>query len=360
VGVPREAASGERRVALVPESVPKLTALGVDVAVERGAGQEAAFTDDAYEEAGAQLVDAALDSDIVVKVAPPSAQEAEALRRGAVLVGFLAPLTDPAGIERLESRGVTAFAMESIPRITRAQPLDALSSQATVSGYKAALLAADELPRFFPMLMTAAGTIAPAKVLVLGAGVAGLQAIATARRLGAVVTGFDVRPVVKEQVESLGAAFLELSVRGEETEGGYAQELTPEQQAQQQEELAERIAGFDAVITTALIPGRPAPRLIPASAVEAMRPGSVIVDLAAEAGGNCELTTPGRITTEHDVTLVGLTNLPSTMPYHASQLYSRNVTALLQLLVADGELKLDWSDAIVAGACVAGKQEVAA
>jgi proton-translocating NAD(P)+ transhydrogenase subunit alpha len=360
VGVPREAASGERRVALVPESVPKLTALGVDVAVERGAGQAAAFADDAYEEAGAQLVDAALDSDIVVKVAPPSAQEAEALRPDAVLVGFLAPLTDPAGIERLESRGVIAFAMESIPRITRAQPLDALSSQATVAGYKAALLAADELPRFFPMLMTAAGTVAPAKVLVLGAGVAGLQAIATARRLGAVVTGFDVRPVVKEQVESLGATFLELSVRGEETEGGYAKELTPEQQAQQQEELADRIAGFDAVITTALIPGRPAPLLIPASAVEAMRPGSVIVDLAAEAGGNCELTTPGRITTEHDVTLVGLTNLPSMMPYHASQLYSRNVTALVQLLVSDGELKLDWTDEIIAGACVAGRQEVAA
>jgi len=360
VGVPREAASGERRVALVPESVPKLTALGVEVAVERGAGRASSFTDEAYEEAGAQLVDTALDADVVVKVAPPSAQEVEALRRDAVLVGFLAPLTDPDGIERLESRGVTAFAMESIPRITRAQPIDALSSQATVSGYKAALLAADELPRFFPMLMTAAGTVAPAKVLVLGAGVAGLQAIATARRLGAVVTGFDVRPVVKEQVESLGATFLELSVRGEETEGGYAKELTPEQQEQQQQELAERISGFDAVITTALIPGRPAPRLIPASAVEAMRPGSVIVDLAAEAGGNCELTTPGKITAEHDVTIVGLTNLPSTMPYHASQLYSRNVTALLQLLVEDGELKLDWSDEIISGACVAGKREVAA
>ena len=231
------------------------------------------------------------------------------MRDGAVLIGFLAPLTDPEGIERLQASGVTAFAMESIPRITRAQPIDALSSQATVAGYKAALLAADQLPRFFPMLMTAAGTVAPAKVLVLGAGVAGLQAIATARRLGAVVTGFDVRPVVKEQVESLGATFLELSVRGEETEGGYAKELTPEQQAQQQQELAERIAEFDAVVTTALVPGRPAPRLIPASAVEAMRPGSVIVDLAAEAGGNCELTTPGEITVEHDVTIVGLTNL---------------------------------------------------
>jgi NAD(P) transhydrogenase subunit alpha len=360
VGVPRETAAGERRVALVPESVPKLTQQGLEVAVERGAGHEASFPDEAYADAGAGLVGNAFDADIVVKVAPPSKDEVAALRDGAVLVGFLAPLSDPEGIECLRASGVTAFAMESIPRITRAQPLDALSSQATVAGYKAALLAAEQLPRFFPMLMTAAGTVAPAKVLVLGAGVAGLQAIATARRLGAVVTGFDVRPVVKEQVESLGASFLELSVRGEETEGGYARELTPEQQAQQQQELAERIAEFDAVVTTALVPGRPAPRLIPASAVEAMRPGSVIVDLAAEAGGNCELTTPGEITVEHDVTIVGLTNLASTMPYHASQLYSRNVTALLQLLVAEGELKLDWSDEIVSGACVAGKQEVAA
>jgi NAD(P) transhydrogenase subunit alpha len=358
VGVPRETAAGERRVSLVPDSVPKLTALGLEVVVERGAGREASFTDDAYAAAGAQLVETALDAELVLKVAPPSASEAEALHEGTVLIGFLAPLTDTEGIERLREHGVMAFAMESIPRITRAQPLDALSSQATVGGYKAALLAADRLPRFFPMLMTAAGTVAPAKVLVLGAGVAGLQAIATARRLGAVVTGFDVRPVVKEQVESLGAKFLELSVRGEETEGGYAKELTPEQQAQQQQELAEQIAEFDVVITTALIPGRPAPRLIPSSAVEAMRPGSVIVDLAAEAGGNCELTTPGEVTVEHDVTIVGLTNLPSTMPYHASQLYSRNVTALVQLLVEDGELKLDWSDEIVAGACVAGKQEV--
>jgi NAD(P) transhydrogenase subunit alpha len=342
----------------VPESVPKLTALGLEVVVERGAGRDAAFPDESYADAGAQSAEAVLDADIVAKVAPPSPDETAALRDGAVLVGFLAPLTDADGIERLRRQGVIAFAMESIPRITRAQPLDALSSQATISGYKAALLAADWLPRFFPMLMTAAGTVAPAKVLVLGAGVAGLQAIATARRLGAVVTGFDVRPVVKEQVESLGATFLELSVRGEETEGGYAKELTPEQQEQQQRELAERISGFDAVITTALVPGRPAPRLVPASAVEAMRPGSVIVDLAAEAGGNCELTTPGEITVEHDVTIVGLKNLPATMPYHASQLYSRNVTALLQLLVEDGELKLDWSDEIVAGACVAGKEEL--
>jgi H+-translocating NAD(P) transhydrogenase subunit alpha len=345
----------------VPESVSKLAALGLDVHVERNAGVEASFPDDAYAEAGAQVVDEALDADVVAKVAKPSEGEVARLRDGGVLIAFLQPLTDPAGIERLGARGVTAFAMESIPRITRAQPMDALSSQATVSGYKAVLLAAERLPRFFPMLMTAAGTVTPAKVLVLGAGVAGLQAIATARRLGAVVSGFDVRPVVKEQVESLGATFLELSVRGEETEGGYARELTPEQQEQQQAELAERIAGFDVVITTALIPGRPAPKLIPASSVEAMRPGSVIVDLAAEAGGNCELTRPGEEAEIEGVTIVGLTNLPSTMPYHASQLYSRNVTALLQLLVADGEVRLDWDDEVVAGAAVTGKPtEVAA
>jgi H+-translocating NAD(P) transhydrogenase subunit alpha len=360
-GVPRETERGERRVALVPESVPKLAALGLDVVVERNAGEAASFPDGAYEDAGATIVDDAFDADVVAKVVKPSADEVGRLREGSVLIGFLQPLTDADGLARLSERGVTAFAMESIPRITRAQPMDALSSQATVSGYKAVLLAAERLPRFFPMLMTAAGTVTPAKVLVLGAGVAGLQAIATARRLGAVVSGFDVRPIVKEQVESLGAKFLELSVRGEETEGGYARELTPEQQAQQQAELAERIADFDVVVTTALIPGRPAPRLIPASAVENMRPGSVIVDLAAEAGGNCELTKPGEETVEHDVTIVGFTNLPSTMPFHASQLYSRNVTALLQLLVADGQLKLDWDDDVVAGACVAGKPaEVAA
>jgi NAD(P) transhydrogenase subunit alpha len=242
--------------------------------------------------------------------------------------------------------------MESIPRITRAQPMDALSSQATVSGYKAALLAADRLPKFLPMLMTAAGTVPPAKVLVLGAGVAGLQAIATARRLGAVVSGFDVRPVVREQVESLGASFLDLGVVGEETEGGYARELTEDEQRRQQEELERRIPEFDAVITTAAIPGRPAPRLIPAGAVRAMRPGSVIVDLAAETGGNCELTRPGEEVDEGGVAILGPTNLASTMAYDASRLYSRNVTSLLQHLAPEGELRLDFEDEITAGACV--------
>jgi NAD(P) transhydrogenase subunit alpha len=260
----------------------------------------------------------------------------------------------------LAERGVTAFAMESIPRITRAQSMDALSSQSTVSGYKAAILAAERLPRFFPMLMTAAGTVTPARVLVLGAGVAGLQAIATSHRLGAVVTGFDVRPVVKEQVESLGAGFLDLGIVGEETEGGYARELSAEEQQRQQEELEERIPDYDAVITTALVPGRPAPKLIPASAVAAMRPGSVIVDLAAEAGGNCELTEPGEEVVREGVTIVGSTNLASSMPAHASQLYSRNVTALLQHLAPEGELRLDFEDEITVGACVTRGAEVAA
>jgi NAD(P) transhydrogenase subunit alpha len=276
-----------------------------------------------------------------------------------VLIGFLDPLTDREGIDRLAAAGVVAFAMESIPRISRAQPMDALSSQATVSGYKSALLAADRLPKFFPMLTTAAGTVPPAKVLVLGAGVAGLQAIATARRLGAVVSGFDVRPVVREQVESLGATFLDLGIRGEETAGGYATELTPEQQAQQQSELEKRLPDYDVVITTAAIPGRPAPKLIPASAVRAMRPGSVIVDLAAETGGNCELTKPGEETLEGGVWIVGTTNLPSSMPTHASQLYARNVAALLTHLAPEGELKLDFSDEITAGACVTRKEEAA-
>ena len=355
LGVPKETAPGERRVALVPDVVARLTGVGIEVAVERSAGDAAAIPDGAYGEAGAVVTEDAWDADVLVKVAKPGDAEVERLGDGAVLIGFLQPLTDPAGIERLAARGVTAFAMESIPRITRAQPMDALSSQATVAGYKAALLAAERLPKFFPMLMTAAGTVAPAKVLVLGAGVAGLQAIATARRLGAVVSAFDVRPVVKEQVESLGAMFLDLGVRGEETAGGYARELSDDEQRRQQEELERRTPDFDVVITTALIPGRPAPRLIPASAVAAMRPGSVIVDLAAEAGGNCEVTVPGEEVVRNAVTVVGYTNLPSTMPQHASQLYARNVTSLVLHLAPDGELRLDWDDEITAGACVTRK-----
>jgi NAD(P) transhydrogenase subunit alpha len=361
VGVPRETAAGERRVALVPDAAGRLIAGGFEVLVERGAGQGAYFEDEAYADAGARLVESVYtDAAVVTKVQKPSAEEVAALREGTVLISFLQPLTDEETTRRLAERGVTAFAMESIPRITRAQAMDALSSQSTVSGYKAALLAAERLPRFFPMLMTAAGTVTPAKVLVLGAGVAGLQAIATSHRLGAVVSGYDVRPVVKEQVESLGASFLDVGVVGEETAGGYARELSPEEQRRQQEALEQRIPDYDAVIATALIPGRPAPTLIPASAVAAMRPGSVIIDLAAEAGGNCELTEPDEEVECEGVTIAGFTNLPSSMPTHASQLYSRNVTALLTHLAPEGKLKLDFEDEITAGACVTRSAEVAA
>jgi NAD(P) transhydrogenase subunit alpha len=346
-------------VALVPEVVAKLVEAGHEVAVERGAGSAASFEDDAYAEAGATLVDDAWDAEAVVKVQKPTADEAGRLRTGAVLIGFLQPLTDREGIDRLAAQGVVAFAMESIPRITRAQSMDALSSQATVSGYKATLIAADRLPRFRPMLTTAAGTVQPAKVLVIGAGVAGLQAIATARRLGAVVFGFDVRAAVREQIESLGAKFLDLGVKGEETAGGYAAELTPEQQAQQQAELEKRLPDFDAVITTAAVPGRPAPKLIPASAVEAMRPGSVIVDLAAETGGNCELTEAGRTVVENGVKVSGPRNLASEMPRPASQLYAKNLENLLGLLVSEeGALNIDFEDDIVAAACITHGGEI--
>jgi proton-translocating NAD(P)+ transhydrogenase subunit alpha len=357
VGVPKETASGERRVAIVPETIGRL-GQGVEVVVEPSAGSEAGFPDSAYVGAGATAGDP-WDAELVAKVAAPTPDEASRLRSGQVLIAFLQPLTNTEGIERLSAAGVHAFALESIPRITRAQSMDALSSQATVAGYKAALIAADRLPRFLPMLMTAAGTIPPAKILVVGAGVAGLQAIATARRLGAVVSAFDVRPAVREQVESLGATFLDLGVQGEETEGGYARELTAEQQAAQQAELQARIPQFDAVITTAAVPGRPAPKLISVEAVGGMRPGSVIVDLAAETGGNCELTQPGEEIAVGGVTIVGTTNMPSTMPTHASQLLSRNVAALLGVLVHDGALSLDWDDEIVAATCVTRK-EVAA
>jgi H+-translocating NAD(P) transhydrogenase subunit alpha len=364
VSVPRESRAGEHRVALTPDAAAKLTAGGFEIVVERGAGVPAGFPDERYAESGAALVDGPrlLEGvEAVVRVTSPPRDEVAAYRPGLVLIGFLEPLIDEDGIQRLRERGVVAFAMESIPRITRAQSMDALSSQATVAGYKAALLAADRSPKLFPMLMTAAGTIAPARVLVLGAGVAGLQAIATARRLGAVVSAFDVRPAVAEQVESIGATFLDLGVRGEETEGGYARELTDEQQRAQQEALEERIPDFDVVITTAAVPGRPAPRLIPASAVESMRPGSVIVDLAAETGGNCELTSAGHEITHTGVTIVGFTNVPSLMPADASRLYARNVSALLEHLAPGGTLTLDFDDEITAGSCVTGQPaEVAA
>jgi len=360
VGVPKESVPGERRVALVPDVVRKLAAKDVEVVVEPGAGEQAALLDEAFEEAGATLSQDAWTADVVAKVAAPSEEEIAKLGSGSVLIGFLGPLTQPATIRALADAGVTALAMEAIPRISRAQAMDALSSQANVGGYKSILVASEHMGRFFPMLMTAAGTIPPAKVLVLGAGVAGLQAIATAKRLGARVTGYDVRSDVAEQVESLGADFLELEAgKGAEGEGGYARELTDEEKAAQQEELTEAIKGFDVVVTTALVPGRPAPKLITAAAVEGMPQGSVIVDLAGESGGNCELTQPGETVVEHGVTIVSPLNLPSSMPEHASSLYARNVQALLDLMTGeDGSLHLDFDDDVIAGACVTRDGEI--
>lgn len=361
IGVPKETAPGERRVALVPDVVRRLASAGHDVLVQADAGLQAGFPDAAFEEAGATIAQDAWGADVVAKVAPPEEAEVSRLNADSVLIGFLGPLTNGATNQAIAATGATALAMEVIPRISRAQSMDALSSQATVSGYRAALIAAQEQGRFFPMLMTAAGTVPPAKVLVIGAGVAGLQAIATARRLGAAVTGYDVRTAVAEQVQSLGATFLELEAgKGAEGEGGYARELTDEERAAQQKELSERIAGFDVVITTALVPGRPAPKIVTAEAVHGMRFGSVIVDLAGEAGGNCELTVPGEtVHTDNGVAIAAPLNLPSSMAEHASQLYAKNVQALLELMTGeDGALELDFDDEIIAGACIARGGEI--
>jgi NAD(P) transhydrogenase subunit alpha len=361
VGVPKETAAGEHRVALVPEVVGKLKALGLEVLVQRGAGAGALLPDDAFAAAGAELTDDAAEvwrSDIVVAIAPPSEQEVAQLGAGSILIGFLAPLSSPSTTRALAAAKATAFAMEAIPRISRAQSMDALSSQSNVAGYKAALLGAESMGRFYPMLMTAAGTIPPAKVLVLGVGVAGLQALATAKRLGARTTGYDVRPEVAEQVRSLGAQWLDLGLEAA-GEGGYARELTPEERATQQQALTDAIKSFDVVITTALVPGRPAPRLVTKEAVEGMKPGSVVVDMAGEAGGNCELTVPGETVVRHDVKVVSPLNLPATMAEHSSQLFARNILALLDLFVGeDGALKLDFEDEIVAGSCVVRDGEV--
>ncbi len=359
VSVPKESAPGETRVALVPEVADRLVKAGVEVIVETGAGAAAHQPDSDYVDAGAQVGDG-WSGEVVAKVAPPSAEEIARLGQGSVLVGFLQPLTAGDTVRALAEAGVTSFAMEAIPRITRAQSMDALSSQATVSGYRAALIAAQELPRFFPMLTTAAGTVRPAKVLVLGAGVAGLQAIATARRLGAVVQAFDVRSAVKEQIESLGARFLELDMGLEDAEaaGGYARQLTDEEQAKQRDLLAIEIGKMDAVISTAAVPGRRAPLLVTEQAVRNMKPGSVIVDLAAETGGNCELTEPGETVVKEDVTIAGPLNLPASMPDHASSLYSRNVQSLLELMVKEGELTLDFGDEVLAGACITRDGEI--
>ena len=362
VGVPTETADGERRVALVPEVVRKLVSDGHEVVVQSGAGAEALIPDELFTEAGASIAADAGEvwgADVVVKVAPPSSEEIEQLGDSSILIGFLAPLTAADTTRALASSGATAFAMEAIPRISRAQSMDALSSQSNVAGYRAALLGAQLMGRFYPMLMTAAGTIRPAKVLVLGAGVAGLQAIATARRLGAQVQGFDVRSAVKEQVESLGAKFLELEMDSAEGEGGYARALSDEEQERQRELLGEAMADMDVVITTALVPGRPAPLLVTEAAVKGMKPGAVIVDLAGEAGGNCELSEPGETVVRYDVKVAAPLNVPSTMAEHASQLYARNVQSLLGLMAGEqGELELDFDDDIISGACITRDGEI--
>jgi NAD(P) transhydrogenase subunit alpha len=361
IGVPKETAAGEHRVALVPEVVSKLKSKGLDVVVQSGAGADALLTDAAFTAAGAEVSADSADiwgSDVVVTIAPPDPQQIRGLGSGSILIGFLAPLTSPQTTRALIDAKATAFAMEAIPRISRAQSMDALSSQSNVAGYRAALLGAEEIGRFYPMLMTAAGTIPPAKVLVLGVGVAGLQALATAKRLGARTTGYDVRPEVSEQVRSLGAQWLDLGVEAS-GEGGYARELTDDERARQQQALTDAIKGFDVVITTALVPGRPAPKLVTAEAVEGMKPGSVIVDLAGESGGNCELTVPGQTVVRHDVKIASPLNLPAGMAEHSSQLFARNVLALLELFVGeDGAVTLDFDDEIVSGSCVVRDGEV--
>ncbi len=364
ITVPKEVVAGERRVAIVPDAVASLVKAGHEVLVQTNAGIGAAFSDADFQKAGARIVpDAATllrEADILVKFHQPTDTEVAGLREGVALIAFLYAGTHPDLVKQLAARKITAFSMDAIPRISRAQSMDALSSQANIAGFKAVLLAADSLPKIFPMLMTAAGTIFPAKVLVLGAGVAGLQALATAKRLGAQVWGYDVRPIVKEQVQSLGAKFLEfdLGVKDAEDKGGYAKELSAEAKQKQQQMLAEKMKEFDVVITTALIPGKPAPRLVTKETVAGMKPGSVIVDLAAEAGGNCELTEPGKTVEKHGVTILGPLNLPSTVPVHASQLYSRNVTELLKLIIKDGKLNVDFSDEIISATCVTHAGEV--
>jgi len=358
VAVPKETVPGERRVAVTPDAVTALVKAGLEVLIESGAGEGAFHADAAYQKAGAVVVPDTralyTQADAVLKVQRPALAEVDQMREGTWLVSFLSALTSPELVQHLAARQITSFGMEGIPRISRAQKMDALSSQANLSGYKAVIIGAESLPKLFPMMMTAAGTVFAAQALVIGAGVAGLQAIATARRLGAQVWGYDVRAAVKEQIESLGAKFLQfdLGITDAEDKGGYAKALSPEASRRQQEMLAEKTKDFDLVVTTALVPGRPAPRLVTKETVAGMRPGSVIVDLAAEAGGNCELTEPDKVVVRHAITIHGPTNLPATMPVHASQLYARNVTELVRELVKDGKLALDFEDEVVKGACV--------
>ena len=363
IGVPKETAANERRVALVPDTAARLVKAGLEVAVEQGAGAAAAFPDDAYRGAGATLVATPADlfgrSDVVLKVQPPSIAEVALCREGAALVAVFQLAAERDVVAALAKRHVTAFSLALLPRITRAQPMDVLSSQATVAGYKAVLLAATTAGRLFPMLVTAAGTLAPARVLVLGAGVAGLQAIATARRLGAVVSAFDVRPAVKEQVESLGAKFLQLEIAEQaEAAGGYAKQLSEETHRRELAFIAQHVKDADVVITTAAIPGKRAPILITADAVRGMKPGAVIVDLAAETGGNCEVTEPGREVRRDGVVVLGPLNLPSTLPLHASQMYARNIASFLLHVTRDGKLVVDFDDEIIRETCVTHAGEV--
>ena len=353
VGVPRETVSYEKRVAIVPDAVSKMVKAGLGVIVETGAGVGASVTDEMYREAGAKIVDKASDvlgkADIILKVQPPSLEEARAVKEGAILVSFLQAGRNKEIVEALAARRVTALSMHRVPRITRAQSMDALSSQSNIAGYKAVLIAASTLGKIMPVMMTAAGTIRPATVFILGAGVAGLQAIATAKRLGAVVSAFDVRPVVKEQVESLGAKFVEVQNLDKDTQtaGGYAKELSEEANRRIQQLLQETLRGMDAVITTALIPDRPAPRLITEEMVKGMRTGSVIIDMAAEAGGNCELTEAGKTVVKHGVTIIGPYDLASTVATNASQMYSKNISSLLLSQVKDGRVQLNFDDEVI-------------
>jgi NAD(P) transhydrogenase subunit alpha len=352
IGSVRETAPGERRVALTPETCRKLVAAGATIRIERGLGQAAHQPDSAYADAGAELVDSAdavlSNADIVACVQPPSPAAIASIKSGAVLVGMLQPQADAARGDAIQARGIVAFPLERLPRTTRAQAMDILSSQAGMAGYKAVLIAAQLAPKFFPMLTTAAGTIRPSKVLIIGAGVAGLQAVATAKRLGAQVEGFDVRPETREQIESLGGKFLDLGVSAA-GEGGYARQLTDEERALQQQRLADHLKGVDVIVSTAAVPGRPAPKIVSAAMVAGMKPGSVIVDLAAETGGNCELTRPGE-TVDHDgVTIAGPLNLASSGAMHASDMFSRNVFNFVSLLLdKQGALQFDWNDELLA------------
>jgi H+-translocating NAD(P) transhydrogenase subunit alpha len=358
VGVLTETAARETRVAVVPEIAAKLRALGARVLLEHGAGALAHFPDVLYADVEFCAAAAILSSaDILLKVRPPSLPEVAALKEGAVLVGFMQAYANPELVRALRDRGITSFAMELVPRISRAQSMDALSSQASVAGYKAALIAANTLERFLPMLTTAAGTIRPAQVLVIGAGVAGLQAIATAKRLGAVVEAYDVRSATRDQVKSLGAKFVETGVSAEGA-GGYARELTAEERLKQQEVLDARIAASDAVISTASVPGRAAPRIVSKAAVERMKAGSVIVDIAAEQGGNCELTQAGETIVHNGVKVIGPLNLPASLPYHASEMYARNLFNLLKPALQKGELAIDWNDEVFAGAALTHAKQI--